>query len=272
LVLSDTAAQRAIVGALIHNPLLFLEYPDLTPADFDLEIARRCMGVIRYLYTQGAKTLTPAEVDQEFARRDKIYSSYEREGGLEYLKNAYEYASSSGSNFDMYYQRLKKYSLLRRLKEDKYDIAELRLIKYALSSKSNAEYINGRIEDSDGVVDGMNGFSENVARIWMKLVDEYYKVFNTFETNKFVALLNSDEMGYFLKIVEEAEKSKLELSQEDMISCIDKILKNAIKNENKRLQKEINKRDSTMPPTEKDLKNVNAIFNNRNKLLKKKKK
>ena len=157
-------------------------------------------------------------------------------------------------------------------KEDKYDIAELRLIKYALSSKSNAEYINGRIEDSDGVVDGMNGFSENVARIWMKLVDEYYKVFNTFETNKFLALLNSDEMGYFLKIVEEAEKSKFDLSQEDMISCIDKVLKNAIKNENKRLQKEINKRDSTMPPTEKDLKNVNAIFNNRNKLLKKKKK
>lgn len=132
MVLSDTAAQRAIVGALIHNPLLFLEYPDLTPADFDLEIARKCMGVIRYLYTQGAKTLTPAEVDQEFARRDKIYSSYEREGGLEYLKNAYEYASSSGSNFDMYYQRLKKYSLLRRLKADKYDISD-----YYIDDKEN---------------------------------------------------------------------------------------------------------------------------------------
>ena len=105
----------------MHNPLLFLEYQDLSPADFDLDIAKKCMGVIKYLYTQGARVLTPAEVDQEFARRERIYNSYEKEGGLDYLKDAYEFASPE--NFDIYYKSVKKYALLRRLKKDKYDIS-----------------------------------------------------------------------------------------------------------------------------------------------------
>ena len=106
----------------MKNPLLFLEYPDLKPADFDLDVAMRCVGVIKKLYNQGAKILTPAEVDQEINRQDRIYSDYEREGGLDYLKDAYEF--SQPSNFKIYYERLKKYSLLRRLKAEHYDISD----------------------------------------------------------------------------------------------------------------------------------------------------
>ena len=122
MVLSDTAAYKQVVGCLMHNPLLFLEYQDLVPADFDLDIAKKCIGVIKYLYNQGAKVLTPAEVDQEFGRREKIYHAYEKEGGLDYLKDAYEYASIS--NFEIYYTSIKKYALLRRLKAEHYDISE----------------------------------------------------------------------------------------------------------------------------------------------------
>ena len=120
-----------IIGSLMHNPLLFLEYEDLVPADFDLNIAKKCLGIIKYLYTQGAKTLTPVEVDQEFARRERIYDSYDKEGGLEYLKNAYEQTINAG-NIDYYYKNLKKYALLRRLKAEKYDISE-----YYIDDKEN---------------------------------------------------------------------------------------------------------------------------------------
>ena len=131
MVLSDKTAQRMIIGSLMHNPLLFLEYEDLVPADFDLNIAKKCLGIIKYLYTQGAKTLTPVEVDQEFARRERIYDSYDKEGGLEYLKNAYEQTINAG-NIDYYYKNLKKYALLRRLKAEKYDISE-----YYIDDKEN---------------------------------------------------------------------------------------------------------------------------------------
>ena len=106
----------------MHNPLLFLEYQDLAPNDFDDSLAQKCMGVIKYLYKQGARTLTPAEVDQEFGRRERIYHSYEKEGGLDYLKDAYENAAVN--NFDYFYRRAKKYALLRELKEKKYDISD----------------------------------------------------------------------------------------------------------------------------------------------------
>ena len=77
MTLSDTTAYRQIIGCLMKNPLLFLEYPDLKPADFDLDVAMRCVGVIWKLYNQGAKVLTPAEVDQEINRQD-IYRHLQR--------------------------------------------------------------------------------------------------------------------------------------------------------------------------------------------------
>ena len=106
----------------MKNPLLFLEYQDLVPADFDLKIAQRCIGIIKRLYNQGAQTLTPAEVDQEISRQEAIYLAYVKEGGLDYLKDAYEVAQLN--NFDVYYTRLKKYALLRRLKAEHYDISD----------------------------------------------------------------------------------------------------------------------------------------------------
>ena len=123
MTLTDSTAYRCIIGCLMHQPLLFLEYQDLAASDFDLDIARRCVAIIRSLYDKGIKSLTPIEVDQEFSRRERIYKSYEQEGGLEYLKNAYEHYSDI-NNFKYYYERVKKYSLLRRLKADKYDISE----------------------------------------------------------------------------------------------------------------------------------------------------
>ena len=115
-------AYRQVIGCLMLNPLLFLQYQDINPIDFDLKVARICFINIRKLYEEGAKQLTPIEVDTEIDKHPNSAATYRRDNGLDFLKNAYEFADIN--NFDLYYKRVKKLSLLRRLQKDKYDISE----------------------------------------------------------------------------------------------------------------------------------------------------
>ena len=67
MTLSDKMAYRQVIGCLMKNPLLFIEYPDIHPLDFDSsnKVARICFISIQSLYNEGATKLTPIEVDQE---------------------------------------------------------------------------------------------------------------------------------------------------------------------------------------------------------------
>ena len=123
MVLSDKMAMRQIIGCLMLNPLLFLEYPDINPTDFDDKATRVCFIIIKNLYEEGAQKLTPLEVDLEINKRGGASEQVYKQGnGLDILNSSYEFAEPS--NFKMYYTRLKKYAVLRRLKKDKYDISE----------------------------------------------------------------------------------------------------------------------------------------------------
>lgn len=107
----------------MYNPLLLLEYTDIYPTDFDNKTARVCFIAIHNLYEEGATKLTIIEVEEEILKNNGASAAiYKNEGGLEFLKIAYEFAELS--NFELYYNRLKKYSLLRTLKKEKYDISE----------------------------------------------------------------------------------------------------------------------------------------------------
>ena len=123
MVLSDKIAYRQIIGSLIQKPLLFLEYPDIYVSDFDNKVIKVCFMGIRRLYDSGATKLSVLEIDEEISKIDSAGTAiYKNGGGLDFLKTAYEFAQLD--NFEIYYNRLKKYSLLRRLKKDNYDISE----------------------------------------------------------------------------------------------------------------------------------------------------
>lgn len=129
MTLSDSYAYMQVIGCLMYKPLLFLEYPDIQPQDFDLRPARVCLLAIKKLYEAGATVLTPLEVDQEIERSGAAAAQvYKAEGGLDFLKNSYEYAQLG--NFELHYKRVKKYSLLRRLQKAHYDIS-----KYYIADK-----------------------------------------------------------------------------------------------------------------------------------------
>ena len=122
MTLSDKMAYRQVIGCLMQNPLLFVEYMDMCPTDFDWKVARVCFLIIKQLYQEGATKLTPIEVDQEIEKHTNSAIIYRNENGLDFLKSSYEFAEPS--NFPLYYNRLKKYALLRRLVKDGYDVRE----------------------------------------------------------------------------------------------------------------------------------------------------
>ena len=105
------------------DPLLLVEYSDILPEDFDIKVIRVCFLAIQNLYKAGARTLSVMEVDRECERQGGLATKiYHDDNGLDFLNNAY--ANASRDNFCVYYNRLKKCSLLRRLAKDKYDISE----------------------------------------------------------------------------------------------------------------------------------------------------
>lgn len=106
----------------MKNSSLFAEYNELSPNDFDMPVARVCFIIIKNLYLSGVETFTPAIVDQEVNKYARSNEIYQQNGGLDFLKTAYEFAEPK--NFDYYYQRLKKTALLRELRKKKYDISD----------------------------------------------------------------------------------------------------------------------------------------------------
>ena len=122
MTLSDSQAYSQVIGCLMYKPLLFLEYPNIQSYDFDFTPAKVCLFAIKKLYEAGATVLTPLEVDQEIVQSGSAaLQAYQSENGLNFLKEAYEHAQLG--NFELYYKRLKKYSLLRKLQKAHYDIS-----------------------------------------------------------------------------------------------------------------------------------------------------
>jgi replicative DNA helicase len=158
-------ASRQVIGGLMLNTLLFLEYPDITPSDFDNNLIRVCFIAIKNLYNEGAVKLTVVEVDQEIEKwQSNSTRIYKQDGGLEFLKGAYEIAEVS--NFSLYYTRLKKMALLRRLVKEKYDVSEFYIDEKTASDpmaviQAQERYDAASLEDILNSVEGKYNIIRN---------------------------------------------------------------------------------------------------------------
>ena len=147
MTLSDRQAYGHVIGCLMRKPLLFLEYTDIRTSDFDFKPARICFNVIYKMYCAGATELIPLEVDQEIERcGGATLQAYKAEEGLDFLKKSYEYAQLG--NFEMYYNRLKKCSLLRKLQKAKYDISEFYLDEKDIKDPLQEVELNEHFDNS----------------------------------------------------------------------------------------------------------------------------
>ena len=163
MTLSDYDAYRSVIGCLMKKPVLLLEYTDIKPIDFDYRAARVCFNAIKKLYYAGATALTVLEVDQEIIRGGGASEQeYKGGNGLEFLKEAYKQGQEA--TFEIFYMRLKKCSVLRRLQKAHYDISEFYIDPKDVTDPRIEAQIIKRFDDAS-LEDILNAIEKNYSEI-----------------------------------------------------------------------------------------------------------
>ena len=123
-MISDKNSIMQIIGCLMKNTLLFAQQDkyhfDLR--DFDDLFTRTIFAGISNFYQEGATSVSIVDLDTYFQQYPDLKQEFDKKNGLEYLKDCETLCNPD--NFDYYYNRLKKFSCLRALEKDGFDISE----------------------------------------------------------------------------------------------------------------------------------------------------
>ena len=121
----DTAATIQVIGSVFNNPQL-LDITDryiVTDEDFANEFHKIVFGAIYKLHELGAEEITLKSISDFLAARPKSEAIFKTYKGEEWLIKAAE--NSVSTAFDYYYQRLKKFSLLRAYDNVGMDVSDI---------------------------------------------------------------------------------------------------------------------------------------------------
>ena len=121
----DTAATIQVIGSVFNNPQL-LDITDryiVTDEDFANEFHKVVFGAIYKLHELGAEEITLKSISDFLAARPKSEAIFKTYKGEEWLIKAAE--NSVSAAFDYYYQRLKKFSLLRAYDNIGMDVSDI---------------------------------------------------------------------------------------------------------------------------------------------------
>lgn len=123
--LSDKNAIMQVIGSLMKTPVLLADGKYiLTKNDFDLPLARNIfIGISNLFQNYKMETISTVDIDNWFQQIEANYEVFKKQNGLQYLNDCV--AISNENAFDYYYNRLKKLSALRALKNDGFDIRKI---------------------------------------------------------------------------------------------------------------------------------------------------
>lgn len=113
-----------ILGTLMKKPTLLSQVDkyNLTVADFTTRFERIIFSAIKGLYHNGAAHINPIDVENYLETNETAKVTFEQNNGIEYLQDAEEL--SEESNFDYYYNHMKKINLIRSLKKDGFNTSD----------------------------------------------------------------------------------------------------------------------------------------------------
>lgn len=115
----------AVLGCIMQNTSLLnnMDRP-LERSDFDTEPFYELLFVAMYnLYIQGCEKIDEFTIDSYLSQHQAQYKIFQDNNGLEYLASAQEMADPN--NYEFFYHRLRKYSLLRYYSSKGYDTKQL---------------------------------------------------------------------------------------------------------------------------------------------------
>lgn len=132
---NDITAVIQVIGNVFNNPSL-LEASDkyvITDEDFSNDFHKVVFGSLFKLYELGVKEYTLESINDFLSTRPKYEAIYKNNKGDEWLLRASESAVSTA--FDYYYQRLKKFSLLRAYDNYGIDVSDIYDVDNILDTK-----------------------------------------------------------------------------------------------------------------------------------------
>jgi len=120
----DKRAAARVIGTIFKHPELLTktEKYNLTTDDFADPIHRYAFGAIYNLYYGGVQNLDVNIFNDYLSKYPEVWQSFKKGKGEEFLVSAIELGEKN--NFDFNYDRVKKLSLLRSLKESGFDISD----------------------------------------------------------------------------------------------------------------------------------------------------
>jgi replicative DNA helicase len=120
----DRTAATHIIGSLVQNPSLLVDSDKyaLSPLDFTEKIHSILFSVVNNLYFSGVVKIDILVIEDYLKKDPEIYETYLKYNGTDFLIAATELAEVS--NFDFYYDIIKKMTLLRDLKENGFNIQD----------------------------------------------------------------------------------------------------------------------------------------------------
>lgn len=124
--LYDKDAATYILSSLMRKPLLLQdERYAFAKTDFDSPLHQMIFYSIFNMAENGAERIIPAEIDLYIKQFDNQYTYYKQNNGYDYILECYQTTEGGdGSQFDLYYNKLKKFSVLRDLESIGIDTTE----------------------------------------------------------------------------------------------------------------------------------------------------
>lgn len=168
----DSTATMQVIGCVYNTPQL-LDFTDkytIVDEDFANEFHRIIFGAIYKLHELGAKIINLETISDFLSTRPKSEAIYKKEKGEEWLLKVAE--ASIPTSFDYYYNRLKKFSLLRAYDNCGIDVTDIYDVDNILDTKKK-QYQEDQLDNStlEQIADKVD---KKIDEIRLKYVDDDY--------------------------------------------------------------------------------------------------
>ena len=122
--IQDTRSIIIVLGCLINKPSLLIESGiQLSTKDFPKRFHKIIFSTIKSLYNSEIQHIDNVAIDSYIAQYPEQYKIFEDENGLEWVEKAVELTNID--MFDYHAERVKKFTLLRNLKDNGFDIGKI---------------------------------------------------------------------------------------------------------------------------------------------------
>lgn len=169
---TDSIAVMQVIGAVFKEPQL-LNLEDkyiITENDFSDEFHKIVFGSIYKIYELGAEKITLTNINDFLASRPKNEAIYKKNKGDEWLQKVEE--NCQIESFDYYYNRLKKFSLLRAFDNYGIDVSDIYDPDNIFDAKKKQQQEENLDNSSCEFI--INQVNAKIDDIKMKYVDDDY--------------------------------------------------------------------------------------------------